>query len=75
MAPSLPALTTPTAGPPSTDGSPRRYGRRTRAKRISTSLWPDAYARLLSHAHTHQLTPSGAVHDILRRFFKLPLDC
>jgi hypothetical protein len=24
------------------------------------------------HAIEHQLTPSGAVHDCLRRYFKLP---
>jgi hypothetical protein len=24
------------------------------------------------HANQHQLTPSGAVHDALRRYFKLP---
>jgi hypothetical protein len=25
------------------------------------------------HAHEHQLTPSGAVHDCLRRYFQLPV--
>jgi len=65
----------PSAGPPGIDAAaPRRYGRRTAATRISASLWPDVLIRVQKHAATHGLTPSGAVHDLLRRYFKLPTD-
>lgn len=68
-------LAAPSAGPRAGNGTgPRRYGRRTAALRISTSLWPDVVQRVSAHAERHQLTLSGAVHDILRRHFKLPTD-
>jgi hypothetical protein len=68
-------LNAPSAGPRiAGELAPRRYGRRTAAKRISASLWPDVLACVLRHATTHRLTPSGAVHDLLRRYFKLPTD-
>jgi hypothetical protein len=71
--PRLPAdLAAPSPGVTPADGGPRRYGRRTAAQRISTSLWPDVYSRVIRHAARQQLTPSGAVHDLLRRYFKLP---
>ncbi|MCP9841409.1 hypothetical protein KBY93_12305 [Synechococcus sp. J7-Johnson] len=59
---------------PAAEGGRRRYGRRTSALRITTSLWPDVLARVMAHAEKHRLTLSGAVHDILRRHFKLPID-
>ncbi|APD47052.1 MULTISPECIES: hypothetical protein [unclassified Synechococcus] len=52
----------------------RRYGRRTAARRVTTSLWPDVYAHLSSYASLCGLTPSGAIHDILRRYFNLSTD-
>ena len=73
MYPLPPALAAPSPGVPLADGTPRRYGRRTAARRISTSLWPDVHELVLSHAELHQLTPSGAVHDLLRRYFRLPI--
>lgn len=66
-------LQAPSPGP-AASGAPRRYGRRTAALRVSASLWPDVFACVRSHAEQHQLTLSGAVHDILRRHFKLPID-
>lgn len=67
-------LLAPAPGPTPVGGGPRRYGRRTSAQRISTSLWPDVFARVTAHAEKQQLTLSGAVHDILRRYFKLPIE-
>lgn len=51
---------------------PRRYARSTRSKKIGTHLWPDVLELVQQHAIEHQLTPSGAVHDCLRRYFNLP---
>lgn len=51
---------------------PRRYARSTRSKKVGTHLWPDVMALIEQHAIEHQLTPSGAVHDCLRRYFNLP---
>jgi len=74
MAKVLTPLDAPSPGPAADGGAPRRYGRRTAALRITTSLWPDVLARVMAHAEKHRLTLSGAVHDILRRHFKLPTD-
>ncbi|MCP9819836.1 hypothetical protein KBZ18_10060 [Synechococcus sp. Cruz-9H2] len=62
----------PAPGPVSADGKPRRYGRRTHAHKVGVHLWPDVFQRLEKHAEQQQLTLSGAAHDCLRRFFKLP---
>lgn len=51
---------------------PRRYARSTRSKKVGTHLWPDVLELVQKHAEEHQLTPSGAVHDCLRRYFNLP---
>ena len=50
----------------------RRYGRSTRSVAVCAHLWPDVMELVRQHANQHQLTPSGAVHDALRRYFKLP---
>jgi hypothetical protein len=39
---------------------------------VCAHLWPDVMDLIRQHAHEHQLTPSGAVHDALRRYFNLP---
>jgi hypothetical protein len=54
------------------EGKPRRYGRSTKSRAVGVHLWPDVMMLIEKHAEEHQLTPSGAVHDCLRRFFKLP---
>ncbi len=54
------------------EGKPRRYGRSTQSKGVGVHLWPDVMQLIEKHAIEHQLTPSGAVHDCLRRYFKLP---
>jgi hypothetical protein len=74
MAKALTPLDAPSPGPAADGGGPRRYGRRTSALRVTASLWPDVLARVTAHAEKHRLTLSGAVHDILRRHFKLPTD-
>ena len=51
---------------------PRRYARSTRSIKVGAHLWPDVMELLQRHAEEHQLTPSGAVHDCLRRYFDLP---
>lgn len=51
---------------------PRRYARSTRSIKVGTHLWPDVMELIRRHAAEHQLTPSGAVHDCLRRYFNLP---
>lgn len=51
---------------------PRRYARSTRSIKVGTHLWPDVMELIRRHATEHQLTPSGAVHDCLRRYFNLP---
>lgn len=50
----------------------RRYGRSTKSVAVCAHLWPDVMQLVRQHADEHQLTPSGAVHDALRRYFKLP---
>jgi hypothetical protein len=74
MPKALTPLDAPSPGREAAGGGPRRYGRRTAALRITTSLWPDVLARVMAHAEQNRLTLSGAVHDILRRHFKLPTD-
>jgi hypothetical protein len=39
---------------------------------VCAHLWPDVMKLIRKHADEHQLTPSGAVHDALRRYFNLP---
>lgn len=51
---------------------PRRYARSTRSIKVGAHLWPDVMELIQEHADEHQLTPSGAVHDCLRRYFNLP---
>lgn len=51
---------------------PRRYARSTRSVQVGVHLWPDVMELVRKHAAEHQLTPSGAVHDVLRRYFQLP---
>lgn len=51
---------------------PRRYARSTRSIKVGTHLWPDVMELIRQHAEEYQLTPSGAVHDCLRRYFQLP---
>lgn len=50
----------------------RRYGRSTKSVQVGVHLWPDVMELVRQHADEHQLTPSGAVHDCLRRYFQLP---
>lgn len=50
----------------------RRYARSTHSIKVGTHLWPDVLELVRKHAEEHQLTPSGAVHDCLRRYFQLP---
>ena len=50
----------------------RRYARSTRSIKVGAHLWPDVMELIQQHADEHQLTPSGAVHDCLRRYFNLP---
>lgn len=50
----------------------RRYGRSTKSVAVCAHLWPDVMQLVRQHADEHQLTPSGAVHDALRRYFNLP---
>jgi hypothetical protein len=52
---------------------PRRYARSTRSIKVGAHVWPDVMELLQQHATEHQLTPSGAVHDCLRRYFDLPI--
>jgi hypothetical protein len=51
---------------------PRRYARSTHSIKVGTHLWPDVLELVRKHAEEHHLTPSGAVHDCLRRYFQLP---
>lgn len=51
---------------------PRRYARSTRSIKVGAHLWPDVMELVKQHAEENQLTPSGAVHDCLRRYFNLP---
>lgn len=62
----------------------RRYGRSreaeelrhqlgaTRATRVNTHVWPDAYDLLARDAEAAGLTISGMTHHIIRLFYKLP---
>jgi hypothetical protein len=50
----------------------RRYARSTRSIQVGVHLWPDVMELIRQHADEHNLTPSGAVHDCLRRYFQLP---
>ena len=50
----------------------RRYARSTKSVQVGVHLWPDVMELIRRHAVEHQLTPSGAVHDCLRRYFNLP---
>lgn len=50
----------------------RRYARSTKSVKVGVHLWPDVMELVRQHADENQLTPSGAVHDVLRRYFKLP---
>jgi hypothetical protein len=51
----------------------RRYARSTKSVAVCAHLWPDVMKLIRKHADKHQLTQSGAVHDALRRYFKLPI--
>ena len=51
----------------------RRFPSSKETTQVNSRLWADVMALLQEHADEHQLTPSGAVHDCLRRYFKLPL--
>lgn len=44
---------------------------RQRTKRVTTHLLPDVLEHVQHHATQHDLTISGAVHDLLRIFFRL----
>ena len=70
------ALPPPLGAPVMTSASERkarRYARSTRSIKVGAHLWPDVMELIQQHAHEHQLTPSGAVHDCLRRYFQLPV--
>lgn len=76
----MPTATRPIFGVPqmtsASKGKPaprRRYGRSTKSVAVCAHLWPDVMQLIRQHADEHQLTPSGAVHDALRRYFNLPL--
>lgn len=49
----------------------RRYARSTKSVAVCAHLWPDVMQLIRQHADEHHLTPSGAVHDALRRYFNL----
>lgn len=52
--------------------SPRHYApKQQRTKRVTTHLLPDVLEHVQQHATQHDLTISGAVHDLLRIFFCL----
>lgn len=51
----------------------RGYIRRSQLIHVDTHLWLDVMELLRKHADEHHLTPSGAVHDCLRRYFNLPI--
>ena len=63
----VPAMTSTSEAQPR-----RRYARSTRSVQVGVHLWPDVMELIRQHADEHQLTPSGAVHDCLRRYFQLP---
>ncbi len=49
----------------------KRYGRNTHSTAVCSHIWPDAMKLVEAHADLHGLTKSGAVHDIVRRYFNL----
>jgi len=53
--------------------SPRPYmpQQRPRTQRVTSHLSPDVLQHVQQHAKQHDLTLSGAVHDLLRIFFRL----
>lgn len=73
----MPIVPAPTSGAPVmtsvSEAKPRRrYARSTRSIQVGAHLWPDVMDLIRQHADEHNLTPSGAVHDCLRRYFQLP---
>lgn len=73
----MPTAPAPTSGVPvmtsASETQPRRrYARSTRSIQVGVHLWPDVMELIRQHADEHNLTPSGAVHDCLRRYFQLP---
>jgi len=73
----MPIVPAPTSGVPvmtsASETQPRRrYARSTRSIQVGVHLWPDVMELIRQHADEHNLTPSGAVHDCLRRYFQLP---
>lgn len=73
----MPTAPAPTSGVPvmtsASETRPRRrYARSTRSIQVGVHLWPDVMDLIRQHADEHNLTPSGAVHDCLRRYFQLP---
>jgi hypothetical protein len=73
----MPTAPAPTCGVPvmtsASETQPRRrYARSTRSIQVGVHLWPDVMELIRQHADEHNLTPSGAVHDCLRRYFQLP---
>jgi len=73
----MPTAPAPTSGVPvmtsASETQPRRrYARSTRSIQVGVHLWPDVMDLIRKHADEHNLTPSGAVHDCLRRYFQLP---
>lgn len=72
----MPTAPVPISGVPAmasaSDAKRRRYARSTKSIQVGAHLWPDVMELIHQHADEHQLTPSGAVHDCLRRYFKLP---
>jgi hypothetical protein len=50
---------------------PRRYRQSTGTKQLNSRHREDAMRHLLAHAEKYLLTPSGAVSDCIRRYFKL----
>jgi len=72
--PTAPALTSgvPAMTSASETQPRRRYARSTRSIQVGVHLWPDVMDLIRQHADEHNLTPSGAVHDCLRRYFQLP---
>lgn len=73
----MPIVQRLTSGAPwmtsTSERKPRRYARSTRSIKVGAHLWPDVMELIQKHADEHQLTPSGAVHDCLRRYFDLPV--
>ncbi len=51
----------------------RRYSRPAGSIRVTTFLWPDCCALVRQHADRQNISASGAVHDLLRRHFGLPV--